>query len=88
MMDFNSSPSDPLFFLHHAQVDKIWTIWQNLDIYRRQNAIQGTGTLGCKVPNCPAMKITDKMPFGFVAKDQIIGDFMDNVGGPLCYRYE
>ena len=23
-----SSPNDPIFFMHHAQIDRIWTIWQ------------------------------------------------------------
>ena len=23
-----SSPNDPLFFMHHAQIDRIWAIWQ------------------------------------------------------------
>lgn len=67
---------------------RIWTIWQNLDIYRRQDIIQGTATLGCKSPDCPEMKLTDKLPFGFVAEDQIFGDLMDTFAGPLCYRYE
>ena len=25
-----TSPSDPIFFLHHAQVDRIWAMWQRL----------------------------------------------------------
>jgi hypothetical protein len=25
-----SSPEDPLFFLHHANVDRIWSIWQDV----------------------------------------------------------
>jgi tyrosinase len=65
-----------------------WTVWQNLDIYRRQNILSGTGTLGCKVPDCPAMQLTDRVPFGFVAPDQILGDLMDTFAGPFCYRYE
>lgn len=24
----NSSPADPVFFLHHAQVDRLWFLWQ------------------------------------------------------------
>ncbi|CZT19101.1 related to tyrosinase [Ramularia collo-cygni] len=88
MGDFFSSPSDPIFYLHHAQVDKIWTIWQNLDIYNRQNIIRGTATLGCAAPDCPEMQLTDKIPFGFVAEDQTFGDLMDTFAGPFCYRYE
>ncbi|KAK4506143.1 hypothetical protein PRZ48_004108 [Zasmidium cellare] len=88
MMDFHSSPADPLFYLHHAMVDNVWTIWQNLDIYRRQNIIRGTDTLGCSSPDCPEMQLTDKLPFGFVAEDPVFGDLMDTFAGPFCYRYE
>jgi tyrosinase len=27
-MDEDSSPNDPLFFLHHVQVDRLWWLWQ------------------------------------------------------------
>lgn len=88
MMDFYSSPADPLFFLHHAQVDKVWAIWQNLDIWNRQFIIRGTGTLGCSAPDCPEMTLDDMLPFGFVAPDQRFRDLMDTFAGPFCYRYE
>lgn len=26
-MAMNSSPNDPVFFLHHANVDRLWTVW-------------------------------------------------------------
>ncbi|SMR47588.1 unnamed protein product [Zymoseptoria tritici ST99CH_3D1] len=88
MMDFNSSPSDPLFFLHHSMTDRMWLIWQYLDIWNRQFAISGTATLGCKSPDCPQMTLDDKLPFGFVAPDQTFRSLMDTMAGPLCYRYE
>ncbi len=28
MSDDEISPNDPLFFLHHAQVDRLWALWQ------------------------------------------------------------
>lgn len=28
-MGSNRSPSDPLFYLHHANIDRIWTMWQD-----------------------------------------------------------
>jgi tyrosinase len=27
-MRYIASPNDPVFFMHHAQVDRIWTLWQ------------------------------------------------------------
>lgn len=28
MSDFSDSPNDPLFWLHHAMIDKLWSEWQ------------------------------------------------------------
>lgn len=28
-LDVYVSPSDPVFWLHHAQVDRLWAIWQH-----------------------------------------------------------
>jgi tyrosinase len=27
-MQWSSSPNDPVFFLHHCNVDRIWAAWQ------------------------------------------------------------
>ncbi|GAB1737296.1 hypothetical protein NU219Hw_g1222t1 [Hortaea werneckii] len=87
MSDFHSSPADPIFFLHHGMIDKTWTIWQNLDITRRTDAISGTSTLGNSPPSAE-MTLDDTLPFGFVREDQRFGDVMSTSKGPFCYRYE
>ena len=38
------SASDPVFYLHHAQLDRMWSIWQSLDPAERQNQLQGSLT--------------------------------------------
>jgi tyrosinase len=43
MGDLFSSPADPVFYLHHAQVDRMWSIWQSLRP-ERQNQLQGPTT--------------------------------------------
>ncbi|QIW97365.1 hypothetical protein AMS68_002883 [Peltaster fructicola] len=87
LMDFHSSPGDPLFFLHHAQVDRIWILWQQLDVENRQYAISGTSTLNNDPPSAE-MTLNDILPFGFVANDRMFGDLMDTFVGPFCYRYQ
>jgi tyrosinase len=85
--DFHSSPNDPIFYIHHAMVDRIWTVWQYMDRENRQNAIYGTSTLN----NSPAsadMTLKDELPFGLVTSSPVLGDLMDTLAGPYCYRYE
>lgn len=36
-----TSPGDPAFYFHHTQVDRMWTLWQNLDIETRGKEISG-----------------------------------------------
>lgn len=43
-IDAFASPGDPAFYLHHAQVDRVWTIWQALKPEERLNQVYGTGT--------------------------------------------
>lgn len=86
MSDFYSSPGDPLFYLHHAMIDRTWTIWQLLDIPARQNAISGTSTF-LNTPPSANMTLTDSIAFGFVAANQTLGDLMSTFGGPFCYYY-
>ncbi len=44
MMDPWASPQDPVFFLHHAQVDRLWSVWQGLDPGKRIQHVYGTQT--------------------------------------------
>ncbi|KAG6298930.1 hypothetical protein E4U09_000362 [Claviceps aff. purpurea] len=62
--DFYTSPGDPLFYFHHAQVDRIWSIWQALDFSKRGNALDGTLTLG-NVPPSRNVALEDIMSFDF-----------------------
>lgn len=43
-LDLWESPGDPAFYLHHAQIDRIWSIWQSLDPTNRQYQLQGSTT--------------------------------------------
>lgn len=41
MGDALASPGDPVFYVHHAWVDKIWWDWQEVDPDNRMYAIGG-----------------------------------------------
>ena len=42
--DLFNSPADPAFYFHHAQVDRVWTLWQGRDLERRGEELMGTTT--------------------------------------------
>lgn len=79
---------DPIFFLHHCQIDRLWTIWQAADPekrtldysgYKTQNNFNGT------VP--PSASLEDIMPMLGFADDVPVKDFMSTKSQYLCYRY-
>lgn len=39
-----SSPGDPLFYLHHANMDRLWWEWEQADFAARSVDIAGPDT--------------------------------------------
>lgn len=84
--DLFTSPGDPAFFLHHANIDRVWWIWQNLDLEKRQYAIAGTITVNNQPPSRDT-SLDDIMDLGVNAGPITIRDGMHTLGGPYCYIY-
>ncbi|KAK0749115.1 hypothetical protein B0T18DRAFT_479243 [Schizothecium vesticola] len=72
----NASPSDPLFFLHHTQVDRLWWLWQQKNPSVRIMEYNGNFPTPDGSPG-PALSLNDKLPMGGLAAD----------GAKLCYKY-
>lgn len=90
--DFYVSPGDPWFFLHHAQIDRTYWMWQMHDfekIEERLKSIAGTVTFLNRPPSWNAT-LEDKFNVGINDgfKGMMIGEAMSTVGGPFCYVYE
>lgn len=91
MGDFYSSPADPLFYSHHAQVDRLWTIWQAQDPDTRQYAISGTRDIIPK-PSSTIFTLSDTIDLEHLSPDEDSGprpirDFLNTKAGPFCYEY-
>lgn len=87
--DFFTSPGDPWFFLHHAQIDRVYWIWQNQDLPNRLRTISGTITM-LNTPPSRNATLDDMMDLG--VNDGFRGikirDAMSTMAGPFCYVYE
>lgn len=84
--DFFVSPGDPTFYLHHAQIDRTWWIWQNQDLAKRQNAVGGSIYM-FNDPPTPLGTANDWLDMGVTGKSAKIGDVLDTQGKLLCYIY-
>ncbi|GKT58439.1 tyrosinase-like protein [Colletotrichum tofieldiae] len=80
--DFTSftAPNDPIFYLHHAQLDRVWWLWQMRDKKNRVHDYGGTGDRG-------NVSLADILPLAGLEKDVAVTDIMDTERGEMCYRY-
>ncbi|KAF8470981.1 Di-copper centre-containing protein [Russula ochroleuca] len=93
---FTWAPNDPLFFLHHAMVDKIWYDWQCRDPVNVNSFFGGSveyiGNLTGydQYPNGgpPYLSLDSIIPADGLFPEVTIGDVMNTTGGFLCYVYE
>ncbi|KAK2746484.1 hypothetical protein FQN57_003110 [Myotisia sp. PD_48] len=86
MVDAFSSTTDPVFWLHHAMVDRAWTIWQHQDAEIRTNQVAGTGT-ALNVPPSANVTLDTLIDFGILSPDQPVRDLVSTIDGPFCYMY-
>ncbi|KDN40577.1 hypothetical protein RSAG8_08049, partial [Rhizoctonia solani AG-8 WAC10335] len=83
----SSSPNEPLFWLHHTNVDRWWWKWQHLN--NSVNALQYTGN---KVQESSELNATaqDLMPFlGLMGVGDLpVSDVLLTNTSKLCYGYD
>ncbi|KAF9265440.1 monooxygenase [Marasmius fiardii PR-910] len=78
-----SAPNDPLFYLHHANIDRIWTQWQGNNA-SRLNDYGGTNDQR----SVTRASINDKLPIlNLLDHPVTVRDYMNTKRGPLCYQY-
>ncbi|CAE6444124.1 unnamed protein product [Rhizoctonia solani] len=78
------SPNEPLFYLHHAQIDRMWALWQGRNKTRiydyAGNTIQNITT--------STARLDDIMTMMDLAENRTVEGFMDTQANGLCYTYE
>ncbi|KAL2208498.1 Di-copper centre-containing protein [Sarocladium strictum] len=89
----NSSPGDPLFYLHHANLDRVWEQWQRKAPANR-NDFSGPDKEWAYPFNffgdIPYNNITSDwdLVYSGLSGGNKVRDLMHPLKGPLCYKYE
>ncbi|KAH7083569.1 hypothetical protein FB567DRAFT_87419 [Paraphoma chrysanthemicola] len=85
--DFFSSPNDPVFFMHHSMLDRVWWIWQALHLDQAKT-VAGTITLFNNPPSRNAT-LKDVIQMNYLdLPNAKIEEVLSTLGGePLCYIY-
>lgn len=83
----NSSPNDPLFFLHHANIDRIWAQWQDADPENRMYAYGGWTFHNYTTESGEGnATLDDTLKFGFITDEVPVRHAMD-YRSSYCYVY-
>jgi len=77
-----SSPGDPLFYLHHAQLDRIWNQWQN-SAPGRVMEIGGFTEVGGSVPSTLDYVLT----YPGLGPNVTVREVMEINKKPSCFSY-
>jgi tyrosinase len=85
--DFFSSPNDPVFFMHHSMVDRLYWIWQALHL-NQAGTIAGTITLNNNPPSRQT-SLDDVIQTNYLNLDPLaIKDLLSTIDDePFCYIY-
>ncbi|KAL4898674.1 hypothetical protein BDV59DRAFT_190330 [Aspergillus ambiguus] len=86
MSDVYSSPQDPSFMLHHAMIDRMWTLWQLQDMGHRRNALNGTSVM-YNPPDAPLVNPDSMIEFGVLDRPRRVKELMDPMEYDYCYKY-
>ncbi|KXX76190.1 hypothetical protein MMYC01_208629 [Madurella mycetomatis] len=83
-VDMASWVADPVSFLFHASIDRLWWIWQLQDLDNRLYVIEGThpGSWQSELG-----KLNDTLNLGYIAEDREVRELVDTMDGPFCYIY-
>jgi len=74
---------DPLFFLHHAQLDRIWFTWQSRDPTTRVLQLSGKDS-----NNATELMMLEKLlDVGGLDKQISVAQTLNTRAGVFCYAY-
>ncbi|KAH9221982.1 hypothetical protein DL95DRAFT_421170 [Leptodontidium sp. 2 PMI_412] len=78
-----TAANDPIFFVHHAQIDRIWWKWQLESPSRRLHEYEGKHMYN----STGEASVDDVLVFGGLVEDIPVSKVMSTENGFLCYRY-
>lgn len=86
IQDVFTSPGDPVFYLHHAMIDRVWWIWQLQDLDSRLTSVGGRVGGGSNRQG----SLQDNVNLGLQGGDVALGELLNTMGGKsgdFCYIY-
>lgn len=96
MSDIYASAGDPMFYMHHNYIDRVWWKWQTANASSRLTDMSGNAwnmtTLAVNNVVLPASEWNTTLDYTLAVADVIpsvpISEVMNAQGGYLCYEYD
>ncbi|KAH6625208.1 hypothetical protein C7974DRAFT_376759 [Boeremia exigua] len=85
-MNPTTSPNEPLFFLHHPQIDHLYWTWQQQNPAKRETEYEGQHLPWGGKDFIP-VSLNDTLNMLGLAPDVQVKDVLSTTGPLLCYRY-
>lgn len=92
--DVYTSPGDPAFWSHHANIDRVWWMWQMQDPDARaanvSTAIRGPLTTNDEYEPHGNGTLLSEQNLGYVVDWETVqlGELLSTTEGKFCYVYE
>lgn len=98
--DFYVSPGDPIFWSHHANIDRVWWMWQMLDPEERASTVVSDNGTSKAISGALTMydlyephgngTAATLQNLGYVSEGEYValGELMSTTEGKFCYVYE
>ncbi|PWY74371.1 Di-copper centre-containing protein [Aspergillus heteromorphus CBS 117.55] len=78
-----TAPYDPVFYLHHTQLDRLWWLWQERNPRERHFEYTGPASMGSD----HMASVYDQLPMSGFVEPLRVTDIMNTESDFLCYRY-
>jgi tyrosinase len=78
---------DPIFYLHHAFIDRVWWKWQEGALPARLSDFAGYTTEHEPATGWVNATLDDELNMFGIIPNATVRDLMDIRGGRLCYEY-
>ncbi|KAI9047326.1 hypothetical protein LZ554_008773 [Drepanopeziza brunnea f. sp. 'monogermtubi'] len=85
-MNSISSSNDPIFFIHHAQIDRLWWLWQQQHPSQRNVEFAGPKYEDGEMAATGA-DVTDRVLMLGLGKDHSVRGLLTTKSDVLCYKY-
>ncbi|KAM0135572.1 hypothetical protein ACHAO1_005121 [Botrytis cinerea] len=78
-----TGPYDPVFFLHHTNLDRLWWIWQMMDPKNRLQEYNGKSNKD----TLRRASLDDTLDMGGLRRNLAVADVMETTSDLFCYQY-